>query len=330
MAAPSVKPQPLPRNVETSSGSQWAMQEIARHVLRHDPAIQLPTAQEFQQTLRVGAGTVQKAFALLEATSALDTRSHGHQGRFITERDLGRLWSIAGLPPVEAIMTPPGALEVYGLTDALETEFARLGVPLDIRYLRGASARLDRLKSTAMGFAVLSMGAWRSQVPEASGEVEFSEYPLGEGTYYADGSIIELSRPGVDITDPDTLIGVDHTSFDHVALSRAHFGPLEVRRTVNVAFTIAPAALLHHQIDAAIWHRMLLLITPGMAGLIERPLSPMAADSLAPLARAVLVTRRENPYLRTVFNALSVDRITTSQAEAMHRASLDDGSTWYR
>src|SRR5918993_904571 len=68
----------------------------------------LPTNLEYQQSLGVGAGTVQQAVRVLE---------------------------------------PPGSLELYGLMDALRDHLGRLRVPFTIAHRQGGHRRVELISS---------------------------------------------------------------------------------------------------------------------------------------------------------------------------------------
>lgn len=307
------------------NSTQRAAQAIARAVLEQDTQVRLPTAQEYQLSLGVGSGTVQKAFSLLEDAGALMTRSRGHHGRFVTSADLNQLWRLSMLPPVRAILTPPGAAEVYGLVDALVNEFSEIGVPLEIDYVRGGERRLAAASASPTAFAVMSTSA---AADAAHGDTDVRvAMTLGAGTYYAPGSVVVVSRPDIaDIAHP--RVGIDRGSLDNMRLTAAELGPLDGLDLVDCAFPTIPRMILSDQIDIGVWHRMMLLITPELAGLVTTELSPFASATAADLSEAAIIVPASNRAVANVLSGMMPGRIMRTQAEAVTQLSASIDRTW--
>lgn len=310
------------------SGAERAVEAVARKVLLAPRGSRLPTTQELQSSIQVGAGTVQKAFGLLEDLGALTTVARGHQGRFVERRNLGRLWRLAELPPVRAFFTPPGASEVYGLIRGLRSEFRALGVPFEVEHVRGGEARLDLARTTDCGIAIVSGGLASAHFSSA-GE-GLARRHLRSGSYYAAGSVVVLSGPGVNSNNPEIRIGVDPSSHDHRLISEAHYGALEERLTIPVAFPHVPRALLEGSIDTGIWHRMLLVISPELVGLTVSTLRASARQEMRDMTEAVLVFSADQPFLSAVLDAVRWDVVEGTLAATLADITIDDMDVWYR
>lgn len=309
-----------------NSGASVAIKAVSRAILGLEEAGRLPTTQELQASVGVGAGTIQKAFGLLEDLGAVSTRARGHKGRFVEHRDLGQLWRFADLSAVRAVLTPPGAHEVYGLVRGLRDEFDRIGVPLEIVHVRGGEERIEFLRANEHAFAVISAGLAGSVSPDSG----FELMRLGRGTYYADGSILRLTRPGVEVSDAATRLGIDPRSHDHRIISEAEFGPLDDRITVPVPFPQVPRALLEGRIDAGVWHEMLLVVSPELAGIAVTPLTEHGEASVEGLTHAVVVRRTDDACLAAVLSAISWSEVERVQRVVAGDISLENVDTWYR
>jgi hypothetical protein len=216
---------------------------------------------------------------------------------------------------VRFVLPPPGSLELYGLLDGLAEQFRALGVPYEVRHRRGAEARVQMVADGDVDATFISRGASRTLGERiAAGALELRE--LGPDTYYADGSIVVLARQGVDRdTDPATLrVGVDAESFDHAALTEAEFQRARGYAFVACRFPEIPVAVLDGRVDVGIWHRVLLLISPELAGLVARPLrEPAALDARRELSPGVLVWASARPEVTALCRSLDGDAIRARQ-----------------
>lgn len=309
------------------SGERRAVRELARQALATSVGDRLPTATELQEAANVGSGTVQKAFLILEDLGALQTRARGHMGRFLEDKDLSQLWGLSGFPRVRALLTPPGSPETYGLSEALAHEFSRLGLPLDIEYVIGARERATLARRTPFTLAFVSQGASTALTTprQTWGRVE-----LGSGSYYSKDSIVILSTTKADLASQSIRIGVDRRSHDHNLLTVQTFGQLDTLRTVDVAFPDVPGALLRGTIDAGVWHRMLLVITPELAGLRVTRLPDTARRLVRTIGSAVALFDGANPVMQSVVAAVSWDAVHETQRTWMQKFAKDPTGSWFR
>lgn len=309
------------------SGERRAVRELAREALATRLGDRLPTATSLQEAAKVGAGTIQKAFRMMEDLGALRTRARGHMGRFLEERDLSQLWGMSGFPRIRAILTPPGSPETYGLSEALTQEFTRIGLPLDIEYVIGARERASIAARSPFSLAFVSSGAATALKVPGRG---WGQVQLGSGSYYGKDSIVVLSTPTCDLSSRRIRVGVDRRSHDHNLLTVQTFGDLDALQTVDVAFPDVPGALLRGTIDAGVWHRMLLVITPELAGLRVSPLPDDGERLVRALGSAVALFKGGNPVMQSVVGAVSWDHVVSSQRSWMKRFAKDPTGAWFR
>lgn len=264
------------------------LEAIARDILRAGIGGRLPTTTEYQSRLGVGSGTVQKALRDLRGGGAVDVVSRGHQGTFVTDLHVGRLWSAARLAPVHVLLPPSSPPEAVRIAGGLSDAFALTGATTTVGLLRGAAARLDAVDAGEADLAVMSAGAAHDLVAEDSGRLLLA---LGPGTYYAPGTLVVVNRP----EPPERpRIGIDPRSDDHQRLTRAQF-PVDEHTYVTTDFTLVPRALVEGRIDAGIWHTVDTLIPLEAVGLSLSPLSRPEASELAEhISGAVLVARADS------------------------------------
>ena len=97
----------------------------------------------------------------------------------------------------------------------MREEFDLLGIPLQMRFMHGSGQRLSALGKGRADFAVLSAGAAASARQEAS-EERWIERDFGAHSYYSQGPLVILMRPGLSEEDGEAArtIGIDRNSYD--------------------------------------------------------------------------------------------------------------------
>ena len=218
--------------------NQRAVQGIAKNRKLPRPiGARLETTLQYQQDLGVGAGTVQKALRLVESVGAARLRQAGHRGTFIEEHDLGLLWNLADLDHVRIALTPPGALEQYGLAAGLTEEFGRVDVPISQHFARGGERRLALLAQSETDVAVVSRGAAQAFL---MGNTEWQFFELGPHSYYSEDSllVVSLQRARRGRGSAPKRVGIDRTSRDHEQLTLAEF---PARRRLRIRRLRIPA-----------------------------------------------------------------------------------------
>jgi len=298
-----------PPNVQT------AVAAIAADAIHLGIHRRLPTNVEYQTRLGVGSGTVQQALRALQAAGALETVSRGHQGRHVVRLDMGRLWSLGQLPPARLIAPPPGPVELYGLLDALQEHFGALGVPHNVVHRRGGRARVEAVRAADADAAILSSAAARELVGT---DPELAIEDLGENTYYAPNTVVVLRRPGAPQRAGPLRVGIDHASHDHVRLTEAEFPAGAGIQHIPCHFPTMPVVVLEGRVDAGIWHRLVLLISPELAGVEVAPLR--TANGLAMrrrLSAAAFVITTRRPELVAILRSLDLALLQAHQLELL-------------
>jgi hypothetical protein len=311
---------------------QRAVQGIARDILRRPVGDRLQTTLEYQRILEVGAGTVQKALRLAEGVGAVRLRQAGHQGTFIEAHDLGLLWRLAELGHVRLALTPPGAVEHYALAIALAEEFERIDVPVGQHYVPGARRRIEILESSSVDVAVISRAAADALADDARWQL----FELGPHTYYSEHSLVVVSRsrsrPGRG--QAKQRVGIDRSSPDHTALTRAEFPADAGYEYVDCDFQAVPAAILEDKIDAGVWHHRELLVRLELMGLQARSLRQLEAQAIRRrLSNAVLVCQAQDKIVGAILAEIDLYRVAARQL-ALIAAAADGkhltGIGWVR
>ena len=309
-----------------------ASQQIAADLLGRDVGQRLPTTVRYQELLEVGSGTVQKALRDLESVGAVRTRARGHQGTYILELRVDKLWVLAGLGPVTGVMPLPNSAEWAGLATGLRAEFERLRIALQALYIHGSYNRAALVAKGKADFAVLSREA-ASHAAAQKGE--WSTLDFGPWTYYSDDSLLVLLRPGMVNTDSSPLVGegrestkirtvgIDPESFDHHQLTLAEFPEGSGLEYVHCAYPHIPAAVARGKIDAAVWNRTMLSIPLDLVGVAAQSLRRDDAISLSrSLNHAVLLTQGTRPEISSILGRLNRKSVTEIQSKVLAQEIL--------
>lgn len=305
----------ISREEPSLTSNQRAIQLLARDVLCRDVGDRLPTSLQYREQFGVGTGTVHKALRILGDAGAAAFTTRGHQGTFVARRHVGRLWAMGELGPVTAAMPLPDSPEGSGLAAGLRDEFDLLGIPLQMRHMYGSGKRLDAVREGRADFAVLSAGAAASARAGWSGG-NWIERDLGPYSYYSEGSLVVLERPGLHEGDGKAAwtIGISRDSYDQSRLTLAEFPEAGGYRYEEHDCLHMPAAVTGGVIDAAVWHRITMPIPLEMLRVTCRPLrQPDAIAAIGLLSRAVALAAGASAQIEALLLRLDVDRIKDVQ-----------------
>jgi len=288
------------------------MAAIARDILRLGVSGRLPTTLEYQARLGVGSGTVQKAIRQLRDDGAVQLRSRGHQGTFVTGTDPVRLWQHALMAPVHLLLPPSGPAESLAVAAGLAEAFAAIGAGTTVGYLRGARSRLAAVDAAEADVAIMSAGGAGATGPE------HTVLHLGPGSYYAPGSLVVVGRAGA---GPVRRVGIDPRSSDHQRLTRAEFGDGTVEY-VRTDFTRIPRAVLAGDIDTGVWHTVDSLIPLDLVGLRTDALRSAAAQELEREISGAVLAARTDTVVGALLGRMDADDLRTA-ADRAHRAGAE-------
>jgi len=307
-------------------------QRIAADLLGRNVGERLPTTLRYQELLEVGSGTVQKALRDLESVGAVQTRARGHQGTYILELCMDKLWAIAGLGSVTGVMPLPNSAEWAGLATGLRSEFEKLRIPLQALYVHGSYNRAALAAEGKADFAVLSREAASHAAARKEG---WSTLDFGPWTYYSYDSLVVLLRPGMVDMDGSAradegqkargirVVGIDPDSYDHHQLTLAEFPGGPGLQYVPCSYPHIPAAVARGDIDAAVWNRTMISIPLDLIGVATRSLLRDEAIHLShSLNRAALLTRNPRPEIGTILSHINCESVTETQSKVMTQEIL--------
>jgi hypothetical protein len=214
-------------------------------------------------------------------------------GTFLEERNLPDLWNLSGLGTVIGLHPLPNATTFMGLATGTTQWFEQTGIPYSITFKNGAHARLQALLEKRADFIVLSRRSAdlvRLKHPDTHVLAELPEW-----SYYSGHEVV--FRRDSNTPRDDWTIGVDSSSYDHVALCEEIF-PNCSRREVH--YVNLPYAIAKGEIDATLLLAKSLVPMDLAQTLETEPVS--SSDSvLRTASAAVFLCHGDSMELASVF-----------------------------
>jgi hypothetical protein len=299
-----------------------AIQLLARDLLSRAPGERIPTAVQYQKLTGVGSGTVQKALRTLQGVGAVALQARGHTGTYLTDVDRSQLWAVAALGAPTAVLPLATSPELMGLAMALRAEFKRLRIPLQVLYTYGSRRRIELVEAGEADFTVVSGAAAQDLGDQEDG---WRIVPLDPARYYYEDSWFVLVRSGLDPARAGSVrtVGIDPSSHDHAAITRAEF-PEELGYSyLEGHFPFMTERLVLGKIDALVWHQSSLAIPLAAVGVRPGPLRrPAAVDALTRMGTAAIVVRSARTELTRVFELLDPGALAAVQAKVLSQEVL--------
>lgn len=287
---------------------------ISRDLIALRPTDRIKTTGEYARLFRVGQGTVQKAFKMLENTGAVTLEARGHLGTYIVERNLGLLWAISGLGTVVGAMPLPNSSEFEGVATALADLFRREDIPLNLAHLPGSRRRIEQLQSDRADFVVLSH--FSANLALAESESLTTVLSGTPGSYYARGSLTIIASPSTEDREDIRRVGIDEFSWDHTEITYMEFDPDSVE-LVEVPYHLIPRLVLEEEIDAAVWHK-----TTQRVEAFDRTLrffdleKGIGAPEIEDFSSLSVMVSEDNEAARVIFDSIvDADEVITIQKE---------------
>ncbi|MCM2533325.1 transcriptional regulator [Neobacillus pocheonensis] len=223
---------------------------IALELLAIETGHKIPTVTYFCETLGLGRGTVQGAIKLLEMVGAIQLETRGHLGTFLLNKDVSVLLDISGTGPLVGAMPLPYSKKYEGLATGIVDGFNCLNKRISLAYMRGASNRLEALKTRRYDFAIVSrLAAEEGIKPHIGLEIVKS---FGLGSYVSEHKIF-LADPSKVKIESGMRVGIDRSSPDQTNITLLECENLNVQ-LVDMNYMQLFQMLKENQIDAAVWN----------------------------------------------------------------------------
>lgn len=302
----------LSQGLDGRSRSGRVTAALAHDLLTRKPGDRLPTLAEYARRYGVGNGSVDKALRVLQDHQAVRIEARGHLGSFIVASDPGALWAASGRGAIVGAVPRPSSTEFEGIMAGLAASFANAGAAFTPLFISGSRQRLAALLDERAHFTILSEHAAHQAMREVPVRIARALKPE---SYYPEGSIVIVARPGLDDPQQAQRVAIDLTSHDHEALTRTQFGS---RSFVDVPYPTIPDRLADGAIDAAVWHRTSRSTLTSAAGWRLHPVATLATQAaLQAMSRGVVVTRAGDSGMQAVLETIiDPTLIELAQAEA--------------
>ncbi|PLR80610.1 GntR family transcriptional regulator YhfZ [Bacillus sp. V33-4] len=227
-----------------------ATKNIALELLAIENGQKIPTVSDFCERLNLGRGTVQGSIKLLEMLGAIELEARGHLGTFLLNKDVSVLLDISGTGPLVGVMPLPYSKKYEGLATGIVDGFERLNKRISLAYMRGASNRLEALKSRRYDFAIVSRLAAEEGIKLHKGLEIVKSFGLGS---YVSKHKVFLANPAKKRIESGMRIGIDRSSPDQATVTLLECQGLDVE-FVDVNYMQLFQMLKENQIDAAVWN----------------------------------------------------------------------------
>lgn len=272
----------------------------------------IPTTPELAAIYSVGFGTVDRAMTALKETGAIKLQSKGQLGTLLLEKNTAALWDIIDHGPLVGSFPIPNTIEFEGLATGLIQMFMEKRVNCSLTFKNGASLRVKQLLDGQCDFVVMSyLSAVRS----------CREHPhlqpvaiLNSNSYYID--LIILHRKDAVPDMKSWRIGLDPTSYDHIALSDDIFSDNE---KINIHYGHIPYLIADGVIDAAVWHSTQLVPAALIDVLAVRRVEKLETGSEKSMAAAIVVNGERKEIVALFHELCDVGRIGGIQQEVISR-----------
>jgi hypothetical protein len=283
---------------------------LARSLLERAPGDRITRIHEYAARLEASVGTVQAGLQYLTSVSAVRLEARGRLGTYVVAIDYPLLWTIAMRRPLIGALPLVYSRRLTGLATGLRTQFDRLPLDLELRFIRGSGQRVQALTMQQCDWALLS----RYAAMQHSGIDVVAE--LGPETFMAEHVLILRDAAATGIQE-GMRIGVDPSSGDHTFIVQAI---CRERRVEFVAIDYAEGLrlVMSGVIDGTVWSRE--DVPSEMTDLGVIPLGTHDHPELIALGTATLVVDKGNRTVAAVLRAaIDTNELHLIQQEVLER-----------
>lgn len=290
--------------------------QLATELLSRVPGDQTLRVQEYATLFDASAGTVQSALNYLQAAGAARLEGRGRRGTVIRELQYPLLWSLALNRPMLGMMPLPYTKRFEGLATGIRSQFSDYPIDLELRFMRGATNRLQTLSSRECDWVVLSQFA--AETANAHGfEVEIV-MTLAPQTYMAQ-HVLLLPASFTHLQD-GMKVGIDLKSPDHSAVVRSISRGKQVK-FIEIDYSQGLELTRAGTIDATVWSRE--DIPTEFENLAFVSLDEQAEPILKQTSEAAIVVSRGNlPALHVLRATLNQPKLCQIQQDIVQKLRL--------
>lgn len=286
-----------------------AVIQIAKKLMGFSPGDRIPKISEFAEKLNMGRGTVQIALKRLEESGAIKLESRGHQGTFLIETDLTKMWQVVAFQTLAGAMPLPYSKRYEGLASGLYQAFEKIGLPFNLAYMRGAESRINSLLNKRYDFVLISQYAAQKAINEGK-KIEVA-LNFGKESYLSAHTLLFANKELNEIRD-GLRIGIDPDSIDQCDLT---YKVCEGKRVeyIKLPYMQFLSNLQSGNIDACVFNGDEL-----RERYIDIKMVPIPQSAQIGNDEAVIVVRKEDiDMFRNLFTLIDVPQILHIQKQVM-------------
>lgn len=285
---------------------------LAQLLLQTQPMGRLPAMQQIADEQAVSVGTVQSAMQYLQMANIVDVESRGRLGAFVQALDYLKLWTLANRRAMIGMLPMPYSRRVEGLATGLRWSFEDERFDVDMRFMRGSTARIQRLHAQQCDWVVTSRYA--AETASVQGFDVQIILALGMGTYTVDHVLV---LNGSETLQAGMRVGIDTFSADHAYVVRLLSRGIPVK-FVEVDYSTSLDQLLRGEIDATVWTQHDLPVLPGHIHVQQVNNSFSTEAYFQQLGEAVIVGLKGSTAVAHVLKAtLHVETLRTIQGDVL-------------
>jgi len=287
---------------------------LSRYLLKLEVGDRLLPKHEIARNYKIGIGTVQTAFRILETKNVVQINSRGHLGSFLVAKDNQLLWKYSMYHYVRGTMPLPYHDILMGFATGINNMFSHSSGPmLRMSYIRGSRIRIDNVLDGADDFTVCSLFAAKNIIKKRPEIRIFKEFSAN--TYM--GKSVLLLRKGQEIKDGIT-VGIDTDSFDQEMLVREYFKDLQVNYE-QVRYNNLFYMLNKGSIDASIWSAEDIKDFDGKTQNLPQRMTEIVED----VGKAVIIIKEKNyDKMKIVESLFDIPKIESVQKSIINHKGV--------
>ncbi|MFV0255063.1 MAG: GntR family transcriptional regulator YhfZ [Erysipelotrichaceae bacterium] len=225
---------------------------LSKIFLQLDIGSKLPTFDDLSSELGVARGTIQKALKSLQAAKAVEIRSRGHMGSYLTNKNNKSLLNSANINSFLGAMPLPYSKTYEGLATGIITSMEnKYDIPVHIAYMRDAVKRIEEMLKGNYDFTIVCKSSAQKAI-DKNNTIEIVA-DFGPTSYLSSHVILFSDSRSSFITD-GMRVGLALGSSDQIKKTKELCKNKRVE-FVTLAYDQVIPALKEKYIDATVWNK---------------------------------------------------------------------------
>lgn len=282
---------------------------IAIELIGLEVGDRVPTIADLAEKYNLARGTVQTAYKILKENGAIEVRSKGHQGTFITSINQTKILEFSGSNSLVGVMPLPYSKKYEGLATAIYRVLSESGIRSNLAFMRGSNHRLEGLMNGRYDFAVTSQLTAEYYLQKG----EYIKVIKNFGRYTYVNEHVILTRNSFDGLFENCTVGIDKSSIDQTMLTLEYFANYCVKYKELIYSNIIDA-LQKGEIDAAIWNLDDIDVKGSKVSIHSMKDRKVDISD----TKAVIICRKEDEKVQKIISAmLDEEKVITYQKSVL-------------